>query len=60
MCSEPFQGIVLLCGDTAGLALTFGREGFQPFLEDPAVKYGLAQMKLCPLAFHVCLLTECY
>lgn len=60
MCSVlwPSQGIVLLCGDTAGLALTFGREGFQPFLEDP--KYGLAQMKLCPLAFHVCLLIESY
>lgn len=34
---RPFQGIVLLCGDTAGLALTFGRERFQPFLEDLAV-----------------------
>lgn len=33
MCSEP----CVLCGDTAGLALTFGHEGFQPFLEDPAV-----------------------
>lgn len=29
-CLGLSQGIVLLCGDTAGLALTFGHEGFQP------------------------------
>lgn len=54
---RAFPGHCVLCGGTAGLALTFGREGFQPFLEDPAVNMD------CPdetLSFGIpCVFTDC-
>lgn len=58
MCSvpRPFEDVVLLSGDTTGLALTFGHEGFQPFLE------GLAVNMDCPaetLSFGIpCVFTD--